>query len=914
MIFPEGLKNLTGGWTYAAQKWGKDANEEPPRLQAEALWAEPFGVARLSLTLPPQTGPLGPDGLVVSEPKGRVFYPALDEGRLRALVREKTGLTGGRYTLYFLFTGKEPLEVNLRTPGESWTVRLVPGEHPRRWSRLLADWQEVFRRGAGPSEAADPLFMNEYLSTMLARRLGLDKTNALEGGRLRKANGLETRPERTLSSEHSGLWSFLGPELAWVFGAESLRGELLRERLEGRSRHWQQPAEHPLPEPPSPLGGNFPVPSQPPQIEPLASRVPEECFYIRFGGMAQFAWFRELLDWTSRQWTMCVAGKGLDYQLVRRSEERLCLRPTGWNQLLGRQLGGQVENLAVADVALIGLDLFQRDGSGVGVLFQARSEPLLRAELQRQRSEVLSTGQGKVHEQKLQIEGREVSLLTSEDGRIRSFYVADGPWHLVSTSRRLVERFLQTKTGRGRLADAPDFRAFRAKYPPQSGQTAFWYFSDAFWRTLCSPAYQVEIRRRVQAEADILLVEMARQAARSERRPLETIDALVAQGFLPPEFGPRSDGSRAVLHQGQVWDSVRGRRGYFIPIADMEVSRLTAAEVQQVEEYVRSVSTARSRLSPMVAVFRRSEPEKGRERISMEVYTYPLQSAVLETLGRFFGSASGERITPPPGDTAFVQWRLPQGRLFLGLRAAEPTEVRFGRGKLLLQLVPPGPQLLLQALRIGYVGRQGETPFLEMLDKLLAGRPDPDGYTGRPGGLWRRQIGPWVLYSFDRQILAEVGPLLRLEPTEQPAQVRLLVEDPDQSPLGQWLHQWAYQQAQGASLANLRLLSGLENQFHLSGEAALETAQQWLQARLVCPLGGRYEYRQLGRGGWHWTATALSEQPRPASAVLPPPIAWFRGLEGRACWQNREVQISLELLRQKESPSAPTAKTAGANP
>ena len=984
-------------------KEGVGREKESLRVQAEAFWAEPFGVARVSLVLPAQAFYGGPDSLVVSEPKDRVFYPAVDEGPLRAFLREKTGLSGGRITVYFLFTGKEPLEVRLRAPGESWAVRLIPSEHPRMSRRLLEEWWECFTSSSQRARPREEIgWVEEYLQGMLARRLGLDATgNSEKKGILRRKTSSEALPLPTSPPMGGSTEEGLAAVWSGLVGGQRLREQVFRDRLRGRDNRGPEPLEYSLPEPAAggsvptpwlnpPTGGhpptdlNRPIPPPPPdgrpqldippppgpqkptesspppalnqptdrnrpigpkqppdnnpprdpeqpsgpngpiQIEPLASRVPEECFYIRLGSMGNFAWFREFLDWTVRQWTMCVSGKGLDYQRVQRSEERLCLRPTGWSKLLGPHLGGQVENLAVADVALIGLDLFQPEGSALGVLFQARSEKLLREHIQRQRSEAVRTGQGKVHEEKVLIEGREVSLLTSEDGKIRSFYAVDGSWHLVSTSRRLVERFFQTRSGQGALAGAADFRAVRAKFPPQEDQTAFWYLSEGFWRNLSRAAYQVEMRRRWEAEADIVLVEFARQAAVAEGRAADSIAHLQSQGFLPPQFGPRSDGSRTVLKDGHVGDSLRGRRGYFTPIADIEVSRITGAEARQVEASTFSATRGRSdavgqwplagatmdRMPPMAILFRRSEPTKGMEQIRMEIDAYPLQSAVLEMLGRLFGSAGGERVAPPAGDGAFAEWQLPQGRLFLGIRAQQPAELRFGRGKLLLEMAPPTARLLLEAMRVGYVGRQGETPLLEALEKLLAGRPDPEGYTGKPGGLWRRQIGPFVLYSFHRDILAEVGPLLRLEKAPSAAQLRVQIQDPSNTPLGRWLTQLAYQQAQGATLANLRLLSLLENQFHLSGQAGLEAAQGWLQARLVCPLGGRYEYRDLGGGGWHWVATALTDQPGPDSPALPPPIAWFRGLEGWARWQHKQMHISLEILRQKEASSPGTAKPA----
>ena len=128
-----GMNILSHGEIYADQKRGKPEKEEAFQIPAEAFWGEPVGVARIALPVGPPSHPLGLESLVVTCPQNRVFYPAVEEGPLRALLREKTGLVLGRANIYFLFPGKEPLEVELRTPRDFWTVRLVPGEHRRAW-------------------------------------------------------------------------------------------------------------------------------------------------------------------------------------------------------------------------------------------------------------------------------------------------------------------------------------------------------------------------------------------------------------------------------------------------------------------------------------------------------------------------------------------------------------------------------------------------------------------------------------------------------------------------------------------------------------------------------------------------------------------------------------------------------------
>ena len=97
--------------------------------------------------------------------------------------------------------------------------------------------------------------------------------------------------------------------------------------------------------------------------------------------------------------------------------------------------------------------------------------------------------------------------------------------------------------------------------PLDRNDTIWLYVSDAFFRNITGPHYRIEMARRLQAAADIELVQLAKLAAASEAQPGETIEQLKAASLLPPEFGPLPDGSRVVLEDGEVVDYVRGHRG-----------------------------------------------------------------------------------------------------------------------------------------------------------------------------------------------------------------------------------------------------------------------------------------------------------------------------------------------------------------
>ena len=87
-----------------------------------------------------------------------------------------------------------------------------------------------------------------------------------------------------------------------------------------------------------------------------------------------------------------------------------------------------------------------------GMLFQASNTKILNNDLSQQRQRALDRAKANgATAQTLKIAGREVSFFSTPDNRLRSFHAVDGDFHLVTTSRAMVERFL-TRQRRPRLA------------------------------------------------------------------------------------------------------------------------------------------------------------------------------------------------------------------------------------------------------------------------------------------------------------------------------------------------------------------------------------------------------------------------------------------------------------------------------
>ena len=250
------------------------------------------------------------------------------------------------------------------------------------------------------------------------------------------------------------------------------------------------------------------------KVEEIALHVPEECFYVRFGNFPNYLWFSRLLREFGGDLRTLIAMRGLDYGLNARQEQQLVLKESGLAELLGPQV--------IADVALVGQDMFMREGAAIGIMFQARSNFGLGSDFRSQRAAALKANKDAT-ESTVDVGGHKVSFLSTPDNRIRSFYAVDGDFHFVTTSRALVARFYEAGAGERALGKSDEFRLARAEVPLERDDTVFAYLSAEFFQNLLGPHYRIEmtpptaIRRRDRPGED--------GAARGEeRRPASCDD------------------------------------------------------------------------------------------------------------------------------------------------------------------------------------------------------------------------------------------------------------------------------------------------------------------------------------------------------------------------------------------------------
>lgn len=851
------------------------------RIQAEAYTGTPFGVGRVTISsggpfrikriprpgggriaelarrIANQAG--GGDSvelesaeMALVEKSNRAFYPVFEK-RDRPILRQFISVPT-ESTIFFLFQGDGPLDLTFYAP-EARSRQIVPRRNPTAHAALLQAWWRNYSSADDGRDAAReyPQMVEEYLTDTLARRLQLPLPRRQSGSSL---NLFRDELNLLMETETARL------ELAEAILLGDLAGEAATVLL---------PEELPAPKPEL-LNPPDEVP-----IEPIALRVPVECFYVRFGSFPNFLWLRHRLEDWGGELRDVISARGLDFGINERLQRQLGLRESALAEMLGPKV--------IADVALIGTDTFVREGAAIGTLFHAKSNLALTADLTNQRRTAMREAKnGK--EEKLEIAGRTVSYISTPDGSIRSYYVVDGDYHLVTTCRTMVEWFLATADGHHEsLGDSAEFRYTRATMPLERDDTVFVYLSPEFFDNLLGAHYQIELQRRLRSAVEIELLPIAGLAARGEGKAGTTMEELVALDFLPEGFGHHADGSRLVLEDGQLVDSLRGARGTFLPVPDVPIDKVTPAEAAEYRRFKESYVEQWGAMDPVVVAIRREAlPEGKLERVVLDIQAAPLAPQHVETLSRWLGEPTLDRLAPVEGDVVAFEAVLRGGSFFSGgehhlfgaLRDADPAVALDPRAGLVARIM----QLQLQGLQ-GYVGAWPEPGFLRFLGGASPLEPDAGGYTRLLLG-WRRQFDGFTLLSFHPEILAQVSPQLRFEKAERPAQVWLRANDLANSTLAPLINAYGYRQSRQITLGNTRFLNMLIEQLHVPPAECLATAERILAAKFVAPLGGEYELRKWEGGLENWVATALVDRPDPSQ---PPEdyqyqaLRWLRGVE-----------------------------------
>jgi hypothetical protein len=937
----------------------------PQEPEVEAIAGEPYGVGRWTVQLPQGVNPalLGNSMFTLAEKNGRAMFQAFQAEPMRTVAREFLGRPQTA-TVYFLFTGEGPLELQLYAPTAVATA-VTPRRDPVGQAKLLGDWWVKYARQTNRIDrpADYPDLVNNYLLATLSRRLSLPPASQIPPPPVRQLMngllGMAGGGQLQLPSAETGDQQ-LDQQIGLVFGTDALRSELQTQVLSRRAAE-SEFANQPLPAQPK-FSTNVPEALGKVAIEPIADRVPAECFYVRFGNFNNYLWFHDTLERWGGDLKNLFNRRGVDFGITQRMERQLSLKQSVLSPLLGPAV--------IADVAMIGDDMFFREGAAMGMLFQARNNFGLNSDFIRQRSETLQREPG-CADVKIDIAGHQVSLLSTPDNRVRSFYGIDGDFHFVTNSRRLMERFFETTTGKTSLGGTAEFRYARSLMPVDRDYTVFAYLSGEFFRNLTGPHYQTEMLRRLRSASEIDMVMVAQLAARAEGQKADSVEDLIKGQYLPEGFGTRTDGSRLQLNEaGEFVDSLRGARGSFTPVPDIAFDQITPSEAKRYEQFVAWFQSKWSQLDPVVAGIRREPgPAQDQERIVLDVQLTPLAAKNYDTIAAALGPISKQRLAPVPGDVVSAEAVMsgnllaskgmaqPQGvyRLFGALCDGEPDAVN-GAGAA-QSGTPTGPQLgrgpLLNGPLAGAVlsaagaaGGGGLSPLSLLPPFYFGAYPTPaifswlgvgdvpldaSGYGRSTSGLWQRRVGQYTTASTDRRVLETVTPQLRFVDAPRPAQAWLHCGDLGRSKLASTINGLFYKSAKNAAIGNVRFLHELEVQLRVPMEDCLKVAEQLTDAKLVCPLGGKYQTDERPGAFPIWVSTALPPdrmrlvdglfEPAPADYHAPV-LDWLRRLDADVAIDQRILSLhgDIDMTRADSTaiaklPGAPTnGQASNTNP
>lgn len=846
-------------------------------IRVEAYAGKPLGIARVVVDLPSAEteAAIGDDRFMVDNQAGRVLYPVAERKRVRKILQSVLGIRVPRsLTFYFWFTGDEPIALDVYAP-ERVQLTVTPRQDQREYEKLTEDWwkQYVNYYQQVHGNAEFPVGVQTYLTAMWAGRLG-QQMPQLEGFLIREREQGGTVTGKLMADE--------------AYRASVLRDLMLGEMDDANAAQALPPAPELVAEsaPPT-LGGEI-------AIEPIATHVPEECFYVRFGTFNNYLWFREFVG----RWKGDL-GNMLVLRSVHRDTSDLISSMLGLKQSkMSSILGPQV----IEDVALIGMDPYLGHGAAIGVLFHAKNSFLLSTSLTQQRSAAAGDVEGAKVEN-LEIAGKKVAYLSSPDGALRSYYASDGQFHLVTSSRAMVERFFQASAGDRPLSAANDFLTTRTNFPIARDDRAFVHLSHAFLSNLTSPAYRIELDRRLRSIETLRALELARLAAAQESLPGESEADLVSGSFLPQGFTQRSDGAEWRLDDsGAQVESLRGYVGRFVPIVDNLPESASTAELRRYANFAASLRSEVGQLAPLTVCIHSEELAPGLDRIAVDLCLHRYSATNLASWAKKLGPPSDIRVAPIAGDVAslniVLDGLLGSGEpfhLFGGIRDGHVPLVVRGGSLATVTAVTDAVQ--------AYVGAWPRPDFLERFLGRPRGPYDANGFARTSGlfDLWIRRADDFMLFSFKQQVLYEVGSQLAMVKAGRPAQAWLTLNDLVGTQYEQVATSYAYARTRDTSATGSRFMNSLVEQLHVPKPEAYDLANKLVAGEFVCPLGGEYVLMEAQSGAELWASTAAAPNNQFLLTEIPPDyqfplLEWFRGMHAEVLRGEDSLNLFAEVL------------------
>ncbi len=355
-----------------------------------------------------------------------------------------------------------------------------------------------------------------------------------------------------------------------------------------------------------------------PEVTGLALQVPADFFFVSFRSVNKLIdaadltnlWGAHLLNQASRDAKTQLVNDRLREQLA--VEINPALRP--------------FYDAVVDEAAIVGSDLFVREGSDVTVLFHAKQPAVLRAQM----DQFLATAAARDDAVRTrgQYLGVDYEHVATPDRRVHVFsaYPA-ADLHVRSNSRAALQRVLEAIAGRDaggepvvRLGETDEFRYVRTLMPQGAAEEdGLIYLSDPFVRKLMGPKLRLTERRRMVCYNHLRMIGHAGLMHRTQSGRMATSLADLAESncapgvfgqgkFTCPEHGAytlAADGLTGVC-------SHHGYASYLTPCLEVETTHVSDAEAEAYRQFLQEYNSYWRQFFDPIAIRLQITPQRYR--------------------------------------------------------------------------------------------------------------------------------------------------------------------------------------------------------------------------------------------------------------------------------------------------------------
>lgn len=421
------------------------------------------------------------------------------------------------------------------------------------------------------------------------------------------------------------------------------------------------------------------------QVTGLALKTPADFYFVSFHSVGKLLDATDLAnDWGA--YAFAQANRSARTQLT--------------TQRLLEQLAVEVKpelrtlyDAAVAEIAIVGSDLFFREGSDVTLLFRVRQPQAFQVVMDRMLVNAQQTRADAVRTTG-QFLGVPYTSVATPDRTVQVYSAYPSPeLHVRSNSLAGLQRVLaaiqgQDEQGRqvARLGETDEFRYVRSLLPEGAAEEdGFIYLSDPFVRRLMSAEVRLTERRRLLCYNHLRMIGHAALMHRTQTgENAGSLAELAASGCAPGEFGA---GAFACPDGGQyelAADGLTGvctHHGYasqLTPCLEAEAARVTAAEATAYRQFVEEYSRYWRQFFDPIAIRVRLTPEE----LRAETLVLPLiDNTVYTALSQMLGGEpeSLDALPVPESNIVTAAFRINKEGILYQLGLEELLEVDQGQ-------------------------------------------------------------------------------------------------------------------------------------------------------------------------------------------------------------------------------------------